>query len=61
MEAMQPEKRPGACIACGNCKAACPQEIDVPEAMRLFAEIVKGLPTWSEISRKRAESSRLDR
>lgn len=35
--AVPDEKKPGACIGCGNCEAVCPQQIKVSEAMADFA------------------------
>jgi predicted aldo/keto reductase-like oxidoreductase len=41
LAAMPEEKRPGACTACGNCEAVCPQKIKIKEAMADFADKVK--------------------
>ena len=38
--AMPMEKHPSACIGCGACAAVCPQQIDIPEALAHFAELM---------------------
>ena len=38
--AMPAEKHPSACIACGSCSAVCPQQIDIPQALAHFAELM---------------------
>ena len=35
------EKRPTACIACGNCTAHCPQSLAIPDAMSEMAGYLK--------------------
>ena len=57
IEAMQEDKRPSACVGCGQCAQVCPQGIDIPAAMQEFAGILATLPSWAEISRKRAEAA----
>ena len=39
--AMPEEKHPSACIGCGSCSAVCPQQIDIPEALSHFAELMQ--------------------
>ena len=34
---VKPEELPGACIGCGACAEACPQNIDVPSLLGKFA------------------------
>jgi predicted aldo/keto reductase-like oxidoreductase len=46
VDAMKPSKRPSACIACGNCQEACPQNINVPEAMKHFQSIPDKMPRF---------------
>lgn len=53
VEGMQEEKRPSACIGCGKCAAICPQEIDIPQAMKEFVETLNKIPSWAEICRQR--------
>ncbi len=38
--AMPADKHPSACIGCGACSAVCPQQIDIPEALAHFAELM---------------------
>ena len=47
-------KRAADCIACGQCREACPQKIDVPAEMAKFAEVVSKQKTWEEVCRERA-------
>ena len=46
IDAMEPEKRPGACIACGKCTKVCPQNIDIPAAMKDFQRLLDETPSW---------------
>ena len=61
IEAMPEDKRPSACVGCGQCAQVCPQGIDIPSAMRELTEILSKLPSWAEISRKRAEAAAASR
>ena len=61
MSVMPEEKLPSACIGCGACTKICPQGIDIPEAMRDFAERMKTLPNWAQICREREEAAKKDR
>ena len=48
IDALEEEKRPAACIGCGQCMHACPQGIDVPAALAELAEMYEKGPHWSE-------------
>lgn len=37
LSALPEDKKPGACIDCGNCEAVCPQQINISDAMEDFA------------------------
>lgn len=41
LAALPEDKRPAACIGCGNCAAVCPQGIDIPGSLADFAEMLK--------------------
>ena len=58
IEALPAEKQPAACIGCGACSAVCPQKIDIPMHLQAFAETLKTIPSWAEISRQRAEAAK---
>ena len=58
LEALPEDKRPSACIGCGKCARICPQNIDVPGAMKGLAEAVAKLPSWTEICRQREEAAK---
>lgn len=53
MEFMPEEKKPSACIGCGKWAQSCPQNIDIPGAMKDFSEKLSRLPSWAEICRQR--------
>ena len=53
VEAMPEGHRPADCIGCGACSSACPQNIDIPSAMAHFAELLKDMPSWAEVTAKR--------
>lgn len=42
LTALPQEKRPGACIGCRSCEAACPQQIKISQAMKDFAGKING-------------------
>lgn len=58
LDALPEEKRPDACIGCGKCARVCPQNIDIPSAMKGLAEAVAKLPSWAEICRQREEAAK---
>ena len=58
IESLPEEKRPSACLSCGKCAKQCPQKIDIPGAMKDFANILKKLPSWEDICREREEANR---
>ena len=61
LEALPEDKRPSACIGCGKCAKICPQNIDIPRAMKGLAEAVAKLPSWTEICRQREEAAKKSR
>ena len=40
LKSMPEGKRPSACIACGSCEVVCPQQIDIPDTLAEFAEMM---------------------
>ena len=50
-------KRADDCIACGQCRKACPQKINVPAQMQRLADMVSKQKSWEEICRERAAAS----
>ena len=44
--AMKEAELPSACLACGDCKEICPQEIDIPVIMERFAEVIANMPRF---------------
>ena len=50
---MEENKKPSACIGCGKCTRICPQNIDIPTALKDLTERINKLPSWKEICRER--------
>jgi L-lactate utilization protein LutB len=44
LDAMKEAELPSACLACGDCKELCPQDIDIPDIMKRFAETIANMP-----------------
>ena len=40
LAAMPGDKQPSACIGCGACSAVCPQQIEIPDALADFAQLM---------------------
>lgn len=38
--AVEEDKRPAACLGCGECARVCPQKIDIPGTMKKFSEVI---------------------
>lgn len=57
MDSLPEDKRPHACIGCGACAAVCPQQIDIPEALKEFANMLDKAPSWAAICKEREEAA----
>ncbi len=60
LDALPDDKKPSACIQCGQCSHACPQGIDVPKVMEELAELYAKTTSWAQASKPRQESIRKD-
>ena len=58
VEALPEDKRPAACVGCGQCARVCPQNIDIPAALADLNEELKKIPRWADICRQREEAAR---
>lgn len=58
VEALPEDKRPAACVGCGQCARVCPQNIDIPAALADLNEVLKKIPSWTDICRQREEAAR---
>ena len=56
LDALPEEKRPAACIGCGQCTHACPQSIDVPSALAELAQMYENGPHWRDMVAQRSRS-----
>jgi len=59
IECLPEEKQPSACVSCGACVKMCPQNIDVPRALEKLCSLMGTVPSWKEISRRRAEKAEI--
>lgn len=41
LQRMDEKELPAACIACGVCAGLCPQQIDIPDVLKKFDELIK--------------------
>ena len=60
LDALDEDKKPAACIGCGQCSHACPQGIDVPAALAELAELYAKGPNWAVASKGRHDAIRKD-
>ena len=45
-------------MGCGQCARVCPQNIDIPAALADLNEVLKKIPSWTDICRQREEAAR---
>ncbi|MBP1529034.1 MAG: 4Fe-4S dicluster domain-containing protein, partial [Erysipelotrichaceae bacterium] len=60
LDGLEENKKPSACIGCGQCAHACPQGIDVPSVLHELDEMYRNGPKWADASRSRHESIKKD-
>ena len=60
IDGLDEDKRPAACISCGQCAHACPQGINVPEILSELDELYKKGPKWQDTAKTRHEMIRKD-
>ena len=58
VEFLPEEKKPTACIACGKCARSCPQNIDIPAALKALSEKLTTIPSWAETCRQREAAAK---
>ena len=46
------------CNGCGKCVKICPQNINIPEALKDMVEIMKKIPSWLDICKEREEAAK---
>ena len=60
IDGLDENKRPAACINCGQCSHACPQGIDVPAVLAELADMYEKGPKWAVASQGRKDSIKKD-
>ena len=58
VEFLPEDKKPTACIGCGKCARSCPQNIDIPGALKALAEKLTTIPSWAETCRQREAAAK---
>ncbi len=56
LDSLDEDKKPSACIGCGQCAHACPQGIDVPSALAELDRMYTNSPTWADATKDRKKS-----
>ena len=56
MDALSEDKKPSACVNCGQCAMMCPQKIDVPKVLADFNELLSRSVKWADVCRQRNEA-----
>ena len=60
LDGLDEDKKPSACIGCGQCAHACPQHIDVPTVLAELSDMYQSGPKWSEAVKSRHVAIRSD-
>jgi hypothetical protein len=53
MDGTPEDKWPHRCIGCGACSAICPQQIDISEVLKEFADMLDKAPSWADLCKER--------
>ena len=61
VEGLEEDKKPSACISCGKCARICPQNIDIPAAMKDLTERISKMPRWADECKKREALAKQNR
>jgi predicted aldo/keto reductase-like oxidoreductase len=57
MDSTPKEQWPDSCLGCGACAAVCPQQIEIPDVLSEYAEMLRKAPSWAEVCRQREEAA----
>ena len=60
LDGLDEDKKPAACIACGQCAHACPQHIDVPLVLSELSKLYAEAPKWADATKSRHEAIKRD-
>ena len=60
IDGLPDDKKPAACIGCGQCAHACPQHIDVPAVLANLADLYEHGPNWTRATEGRKAAIRRD-
>ena len=60
LDALAEDKRPAACISCGQCEHACPQGIKVPAVLAELSVMYENGPHWADQVKLRQKSIQED-
>ena len=60
LDGLDDDKKPAACIQCGQCTHACPQGINVPEILAELADLYEKGPRWTKTHKDRGDAIRKD-
>ena len=58
VEFLPEEKKPTACIGCGQCVRSCPQNINIPQELEKLGQTLTTIPSWAETCRQREAAAK---